>query len=127
MITSGGGGHAPPAIYQEQPSLSALKLQSPRPDATMSQPAPAPQNETATSLIAAPTYRDVLNGRGQGVQRHPGNVKYRALVYVNKVRTIYPFYQCATWWIAAVLYFFAMFRSNIQFSQTGTLCQVPQE
>ncbi|KAL3778161.1 hypothetical protein ACHAWO_006998 [Cyclotella atomus] len=31
-----------------------------------------------------PTTRDVLNGRGQGVQRHPGNVKYRKLVFVNK-------------------------------------------
>ena len=31
------------------------------------------------------TVRDVLNGRGQGVQRHPGNVKYRTLVYANKV------------------------------------------
>jgi len=31
------------------------------------------------------TCRDVLNGRGQGVQRHPGNIKYRTLVFVNKV------------------------------------------
>jgi hypothetical protein len=35
--------------------------------------------------ISTYTPRDVLNGRGQGVQRHPGNVKYRTLVYVNKV------------------------------------------
>ncbi|KAL9180825.1 hypothetical protein ACHAXT_011278 [Thalassiosira profunda] len=41
----------------------------------MNQPPPA---------ITAPTLRDVLNGRGQGVQRHPGNVKYRTLVFVNK-------------------------------------------
>jgi hypothetical protein len=34
------------------------------------------------------TIRDVLNGRGQGVQRHPGNVKYRTLVFVNKVREL---------------------------------------
>eukprot|EP01083_Nonionella_stella_P005423 15674_1 len=27
---------------------------------------------------------DVINGRGQGVQRHPGNIKYRALVFFNK-------------------------------------------
>lgn len=27
---------------------------------------------------------DVLQGRGQGVQRHPGNEKYRHLVHVNK-------------------------------------------
>jgi hypothetical protein len=32
-----------------------------------------------------PTPRDVLNGRGQGVQRHLGNVKYRKLVFANKV------------------------------------------
>ena len=29
---------------------------------------------------------DVINGRGQGVQRHAGNEKYRALVLYNKVR-----------------------------------------
>lgn len=34
--------------------------------------------------ITSHTLRDVLNGRGQGVQRHPGNVKYRTLVFVNK-------------------------------------------
>ncbi|KAL3793515.1 hypothetical protein HJC23_007255 [Cyclotella cryptica] len=31
-----------------------------------------------------PTYRDVINGRGQGMLRHPGNVKYRKLVTANK-------------------------------------------
>ena len=36
--------------------------------------------------IATCTPEDVLNGRGHGVQRHPGNVKYRTLVSVNKVR-----------------------------------------
>jgi hypothetical protein len=39
-------------------------------------------------IITSATERDVLNGRGQGVQRHPGNVKYRTLVFVNKVRAI---------------------------------------
>ncbi|EJK56633.1 hypothetical protein THAOC_23441, partial [Thalassiosira oceanica] len=34
--------------------------------------------------IHSATSRDVLSGRGQGVQRHEGNVKYRHLVYVNK-------------------------------------------
>ena len=38
--------------------------------------------------IFQPTSRDVLNGRGQGVQRHPGNVKYRTLVFVNKVSSL---------------------------------------
>lgn len=28
---------------------------------------------------------DVLNGRGQGVQRHPGNIKYRKMVFLNKI------------------------------------------
>lgn len=37
------------------------------------------------NIIRTYTARDVLNGRGQGVQRHPGNVKYRTLVFVNKV------------------------------------------
>ena len=40
----------------------------------------------AGGVITSATTRDVLNGRGQGVQRHPGNVKYRTLVFVNKVR-----------------------------------------
>ena len=34
--------------------------------------------------VNSATPRDVLSGRGQGVQRHGGNVKYRHLVYVNK-------------------------------------------
>ena len=42
-------------------------------------------NGAQGSPITSPTLRDVLNGRGQGVQRHPGNVKYRTLVFVNKV------------------------------------------
>jgi hypothetical protein len=36
-------------------------------------------------VVTSATLRDVLNGRGQGVQRHPGNAKYRTLVFVNKV------------------------------------------
>lgn len=43
-------------------------------------------NEAPAVPVIAPTCRDVLNGRGQGVQRHPGNEKYRKLVFVNKVR-----------------------------------------
>ena len=42
----------------------------------------------AIQPITAPTKKDVLQGRGQGVQRHPGNVKYRTLVFVNKVSII---------------------------------------
>ena len=34
--------------------------------------------------ITSSTELDVINGRGQGVQRHPGNMKYRNLVYLNK-------------------------------------------
>ena len=44
-----------------------------------------PGNNVGSAVISTYTPRDVLNGRGQGVQRHPGNVKYRTLVYVNKV------------------------------------------
>ena len=36
--------------------------------------------------IDEPTDRDVVGGRGQGVQRLPGNKKYRALISMNKVR-----------------------------------------
>ena len=34
----------------------------------------------------ATTCFDVVGGRGQGVQRLPGNEKYRALISMNKVR-----------------------------------------
>ena len=93
MNPSGSHHHAPAAGYQhhiqQRASMSAAKHHAPQPDAAKSQSQlvgdGAPPRD-ATTLIATPTYRDVLNGRGQGVQRHPGNVKYRALVYVNKVR-----------------------------------------
>ena len=49
----------------------------------------AQQQPPEPEPITSPTLRDVLNGRGQGVQRHPGNVKYRTLVYVNKVSVCY--------------------------------------
>ena len=48
----------------------------------------AAQQQQPPEPITSPTLRDVLNGRGQGVQRHPGNVKYRTLVYVNKVSVL---------------------------------------
>lgn len=79
-----GAKHAPsshqePNNIQQRASLPTAKL--PHQDQLGGAPA-----QTEIIFISAPTYRDVLNGRGQGVQRHPGNVKYRALVYVNKVR-----------------------------------------
>lgn len=83
-----GGQNAPTSHQQhgqQRASVSTSKLNPPHPDAATSQTSCGAQHGE-TAFIAAPTYRDVLNGRGQGVQRHPGNVKYRALVYVNKVR-----------------------------------------
>lgn len=44
------------------------------------------RNEVGRDGILSPTFRDVISGRGQGVQRHPGNVKYREMVRANKVR-----------------------------------------
>ncbi|KAL7529676.1 hypothetical protein ACHAWF_007127 [Thalassiosira exigua] len=38
------------------------------------------QQPGPTQEHIVPTLRDVLNGRGMGVQHHPGNEKYRALV-----------------------------------------------
>jgi len=35
--------------------------------------------------ITSPSVRDVINGRGQGVHRHPGNANYRKLVVANKI------------------------------------------
>ena len=53
----------------------------------LNQPQEQPQEFHQQYQNPALTFRDVLNGRGQGVQRHPGNVKYRTLVFVNKVRS----------------------------------------
>ncbi|KAL7528280.1 hypothetical protein ACHAXR_002360 [Thalassiosira sp. AJA248-18] len=39
---------------------------------------------TSSPIDGAPTCSDVLIGRGQGAQRHPGNAKYRTLVLSNK-------------------------------------------
>jgi hypothetical protein len=60
----------------------------PRPHEVTSSSSPLPRYAVAGpgGVIMSATVRDVLNGRGQGVQRHPGNVKYRTLVFVNKVR-----------------------------------------
>ena len=44
----------------------------------------ASSDDTDTDTATC-TPLDVLNGRGQKVQSHPGNVKYRTLVFVNKV------------------------------------------
>jgi hypothetical protein len=40
--------------------------------------------DSNAKIVPAPL--DVLNGRGHGVQAHPGNVKFRKLVLANKVR-----------------------------------------
>jgi len=58
--------------------INAPKLPM-RPDATTA------EDLKNADVIRVYTMKDVLNGRGQGVQRHPGNVKYRTLVFVNKV------------------------------------------
>ena len=70
------------------------------PESAEAPPRPRPHEVTSSSsqpkyavagpggVIMSATIRDVLNGRGQGVQRHPGNVKYRTLVFVNKVREL---------------------------------------
>jgi hypothetical protein len=45
-----------------------------------------PRPQTGSQPTTTPTCFDVVGGRGQGVQRLPGNQKYRALVSMNKVR-----------------------------------------
>lgn len=45
-----------------------------------------PQPPTAIQQIGAPDHLDVVGGRGQGVQRLPGNLRFRKLVSMNKVR-----------------------------------------
>lgn len=44
---------------------------------------PVPPGVDAVFLI---TCKDVVMGRGSGTQNHCGNVTYRKLVYLNKVR-----------------------------------------
>ena len=44
------------------------------------------EEEPAREIITSPTDLDVLNGRRQIMQHHPGNVNCRKLVHVNKVR-----------------------------------------
>jgi hypothetical protein len=43
-----------------------------------------PHQQITSEHVTGPTPNDVINGRGQGVQRHPGNEKYRELVSRNK-------------------------------------------
>ena len=50
-------------------------------------------------VVTSATLRDVLNGRGQGVQRHPGNAKYRTLVFVNKVSFIVLYDTIVVGWL----------------------------
>jgi hypothetical protein len=38
-----------------------------------------------SASVAPPTDLDVVGGRGQGVQRKPGNLRFRVLVSMNKV------------------------------------------
>ena len=45
-----------------------------------------PREQPASRPIATTTCFDVVCGRGQGVQRLPGNRRYRELVAMNKVR-----------------------------------------
>jgi len=66
------------AIFRRSPPLCVS------PDTTAAE---IPERRAAAAADAPddqPTKFDVLNGRGQGVQRHPGNVKYRTLIFVNK-------------------------------------------
>lgn len=47
-----------------------------------------PSNVVWRGIVDAPSSIDVVNGRGQGVHKHPGNEKYRMLVSMHKVRTV---------------------------------------
>jgi hypothetical protein len=49
-------------------------------------PAGVGQEQPQSRPITTPTCFDVVGGRGQGVQRLPGNRRYRELVAMNKVR-----------------------------------------
>ncbi len=90
-----GGVGNPAGAAASAPNHERLDQEPPREVASSSSMSPLspPQKPKYAVLgpggvITAATPRDVLNGRGQGVQRHPGNVKYRALVLLNKVRSL---------------------------------------
>lgn len=88
IMNYSGANHANTTeSYQHQVALTYPP--PPHPDTVTSQCHQqlsfAGHRERDTTLIV-PTYRDVLYGRGQGKQRHPGNVIFRALVFANKVR-----------------------------------------
>lgn len=72
-----------PITTSNTPGTNAPPKLPMRPDVPIS------ENPHNSDVIRTYTLRDVLNGRGQGVQRHPGNVKYRTLVFVNKVSSFW--------------------------------------
>lgn len=67
--------------YQQHVALAAAQPPYPNPVAVTSE---YREYQGETTLINAPTYRDRLYGQGMGVQRHPGNVIFRALVFANQ-------------------------------------------
>ena len=73
--------------YQQHVALAAAQPPYPNPVAVTSE---YREYQGETTLINAPTYRDRLYGQGMGVQRHPGNVIFRALVFANQVRQYLP-------------------------------------
>ena len=80
MNHNNGHYHPAAAMAGYQPQMYGGMAPPPQPYAVSSLPPPG-----AGMPINVLTCRDVLNGRGQGVQRHPGNIKYRTLVFINKV------------------------------------------
>jgi hypothetical protein len=82
-----GTNDAIATAHQQHVALAAAQPPYPNPVAITSG---YREYQGETTLITAPTYRDRLYGQGMGVQRHPGNVIFRALVFANQVRQYLP-------------------------------------
>ena len=68
------------------PLLLSLANDLDRPACTTTCAAGLHQEQPQSQPMTTPDRFDVIGGRGQGVQRLPGNRRYRELVTMNKVR-----------------------------------------
>ena len=62
----------------------------------------ASRQATVSDVSVEPGPNDVLLGRGKGNERHPGNIRFRSLVSLNKVRSFLFDENCLTFRIPLV-------------------------
>ncbi|KAL3804792.1 hypothetical protein ACHAWO_005321 [Cyclotella atomus] len=71
-------------------------------------------------VVGGPTNRDVINGKGQGMQKLPGNIKFRKLCAANKASSSFAF-------IRRYLIFMHIHIANFVFFSSAALFRTPQE